>query len=121
MDQIEKLELKISYFLRWGVIISGTLMLIGLSLMLFETGESFLGFKIYSEISFKQTILMSWDSKDYAKLISFSGLIVLISLPLLRILLTAVLFFKQKELVLASIATGVFFTLIASFFLGLEL
>ena len=89
--------------------------------MLFKNGESFEVFKNYTEISFKQTLLIALEKKDYASLISFTGLITLISLPLLRIFFTIILFLKQKEFILSMLALSVFLALIASFFLGLEL
>jgi uncharacterized membrane protein len=53
-------------------------------------------------------------------LLSYAGLIALISLPVLRVLLTMILFLKQKEYILAVVAALVLIGLFVSFTFGME-
>lgn len=121
MDQLESLELKISKFLRIGVFVAGFLMLIGWLAQLFYNGQSFDRFKIYQAASLDKTLKMAVANNSFFELIAYLGLIILISLPITRVLLTALLFLKQKEYLLAGIASFVLIALIISFSLGIEL
>jgi Protein of unknown function (DUF1634) len=51
-------------------------------------------------------------------LVCYFGLFVLISLPLVRVLLTGVLFARQGDRVLAMVAFAVLAALVSGFFLG---
>lgn len=121
MKSIEALELKIAKLLRVGVIISGLLMLIGYIMQFKWGGNALFNFTIYDEIPFADLLQFNFRRNRWAPLISYSGLIVLISLPLIRVLLTTYLFIRQKEYALALIAFVVFVGLIVSMSLGIEL
>lgn len=121
MNEIENLELKISKFLRLGVIVAAIFMLIGWILKFKWQGNPFFHFEIYDQIPFERQFLFYFHKKDWGYLFSYLGLIVLISLPLIRVLLTAVIFLKQKEYHLALIAALVLAGLGASFMFGFEL
>lgn len=120
MNNIEVLELKIAKFLRVGVIVSGILMLIGFTLQFKWSGNSLFNFTVYDEIPLKDLLEINFHRGRWAPLISYSGLIVLISLPLIRVLLTTYLFIRQKEYPLAIIAGLVFIGLMLSMSLGIE-
>jgi uncharacterized membrane protein len=121
MNEIESLELKIAHFLRAGVIISGVIMFAGWMTQFKLSGNPFFNFETYDRISLSELIKFHIHKKDWGILLSYLGLISLISLPLIRVLLTAILFIKQKEFKLAVIAVVVLIGLMASMSLGIEL
>ncbi len=121
MDQLESLELKISKFLRLGVLCSGFFLLVGwLANFNFENASPE-KFKTYSPVDMFTSIELAIMDGNWALLISYLGLIILISLPMIRVFLTAFLFLKQKENILACIAGFVLLALIVSFSFGIEL
>lgn len=120
-QDIEALELKISKFLRLGVLIAAILMLIGWIMQFKWGGNPFFHFEIYDEVPFKNQLFFHYSKKHWGYLLSYTGLIVLISLPLIRVLLTAILFLRQKEFALALIAFVVLLGLVISFTFGIEL
>jgi uncharacterized membrane protein len=114
------LELKISKFLRGGVIVSGIIMLIGW-LPELGHGDPFESLKEYHPRPLVDQLVQDWDQQGWGLLICYLGLGILISLPLIRVLLTAVLFMKHDEKLLAGIAAFVFVALIVSFSFGIKL
>lgn len=120
-DGLLSLELKISKLLRWGVIFAGILMALGWMSFLDFSQNPLLAFQQYKGETFSNTLSTAWQNQQWGLLTAYAGLVLLISLPLLRVLMTAVLFVKQKEKVLAAIAFFVFAALIISFSLGIEL
>ena len=121
MDELESLELRISKFLRAGVLISGLLMLIGWLAQLLSSGSSLELLKTYNAVSLEETFKIIMANNLWFEFIAYLGMIILISLPIIRVFLTAFLFLKQKEYVLAGIASFVLIALIVSFSLGIEL
>lgn len=117
----EELEIKIAIFLRYGVFIAGFFMFVGWVINFKFSGDPFFGFSIYDQIPLIDLVDYYIRRKNYGALISYGGLAMLISLPLIRVLLTMVLFLKQKERNLALIALIVFMGLTISLFLGIEL
>lgn len=120
-DELLNLELRISLLLRWGVLAAGALMLIGWVTLLDFSQNPLAAFHEYKGEGLKESLQQALDNGAWGLLVAYLGLALLISLPLLRVLMTAVLFVKQKERVLAAIAFFVFITLILSFSLGIEL
>ncbi|MEA9355312.1 DUF1634 domain-containing protein [Bacteriovorax sp. PP10] len=121
MDELESLELKISKFLRLGVIVAGVFMLIGWISQLVFQEHSFELLKTYNAVSLGETLRIAFENNQWSELIAYLGLVILIALPITRVFLTAFLFVKQKEYVLAGIASFVLIALIVSFSLGIEL
>ena len=121
MDELESLELKISKFLRLGVIVAGVFMFVGWMAQLAFQDHSIELLKTYHAISLEETLRIAIDKKQWSELIAYLGLAILIALPITRVFLTAFLFLKQKEYVLAGIASFVLIALIVSFTLGIEL
>lgn len=118
MEKMEDLELKIAKFLRLGVLVSGILIFVGW-LMKFKLGVNpFYVFQDYDQISLPVLLRHYWKRRDWGVLISYAGMAALISLPIIRVMLTGVLFLKQKEHHLAIITLIVLLGLIGSFFLG---
>jgi uncharacterized membrane protein len=121
MNELENLELKISKFLRFGVIFAGVVMLIGWVSQIKLSGNPFFSFKQYDYIPFSDLLKFHIYHKHWGVLTSYAGLGILISLPLIRVFLTAIIFIKQKEYALAMIAGVVLLGLIVSMSLGIEL
>jgi uncharacterized membrane protein len=116
-NPLEDLELRISKVLRWGVILSGIIMLVGW-IPLLGNHDPFAAFKSYQEAPLLPVISGYFEQHDWAMLTCYLGLAVLICLPALRVILTAILFMKQGEKTLATIASFVMIALIISFCLG---
>jgi uncharacterized membrane protein len=121
MNEIESLELKIAKFLRVGVIVAGIIMFAGWITQFQLTGNPFFNFETYDKIPLIELLQFHLYRKHWGVLLSYAGLFSLISLPLIRVLLTAILFLKQKEFILALIAFTVLIGLLISMSLGIEL
>jgi len=125
-DELLSLEMKISRFLRWGVLAAGAVMLVGWvgSLIRIHAGWSgnpYAIFETYHSAPFLREIGSAFQAGSWPILLSYLGLVVLIALPMTRVFLTMVLFFKQKEKTLALVASIVLFLLLLSMGLGLEI
>ncbi|QLY23975.1 DUF1634 domain-containing protein [Bdellovibrio sp. KM01] len=118
---LHDLELKISKMLRSGVYIAGMLLLIGWLWQLYNSGDTLSDFQNYESRSLVETIHWAVVMHDRPLIVSISGLVVLVLLPITRVFLTGILFVKQKDRVLAIMAFAVFTCLVASFFLGIDL
>ena len=120
MKDINKMELLISKFLRLGVIISGLIILSGW-LMSFEADKNpFISLQSYQHFSLINSLEMNFILNNWGKVISYLGLMILISLPVLRVFLSTILFIRQKEKMMAFLGTVVFIGLILSLFMGIE-
>lgn len=117
----EQLEIKIAVFLRYGGFIAGLFMFVGWTMNFKFSSDPYFGFSTYDQIPLIDLVEFYIRRKNYGALISYGGLAMLISLPLIRVLLTMVLFIRQKEGTLALIALIVFLGLLLSLFLGIEL
>lgn len=119
--ELHKMELAISHVLRSGTIISGIAIFTGWVWMWIAKGDQLQNFGTYNERRLPDMITDAIHSNDYGMLLSLGGLALLVSLPIIRVLLTALLFIKQKNRILAVMAIAVFMMLVASFILGIEL
>lgn len=120
-NEIEALELKIAKFLRWGVLLSGLLIFGGwLWEVKFSAADPFYPFQRYYVFPLQNILRIYYKNGNWGTLISYLGLCTLISLPVIRVFLTAFLFVKQKEYKLGLIALLVLFSLGISFLLGVE-
>lgn len=115
------MELKISKFLRVGVLVSAALMLIGWLPRLKMQGNPFLSFTTYDPIPLQDLLEIHLKNNQWWALISYLGLFVLISLPIIRVTLTGILFYRRKEFLLSGIAFVVLIGLMISFSLGAHL
>ena len=120
-SELHRLELAISHFLRWGVLFSAALLAVGWIGQLLQSGDVLANFKHYKPEPMTVIVAKAWTTRDYPILISVVGLAVLVSLPTLRVLLTAYLFIRQRDIYLAAMALMVFAVLIGSFFLGIKI
>lgn len=120
-ESLNQLEYRISQFLRGGVLFAGLLLLVGWLWMLVNNREVLSTFDEYHPQSLAESLQWALIMNDRALMMSFFGLVVLVSLPVIRVLMTGVLFMKQKEYRLALMAFLVFSALVASFSLGIDL
>ncbi len=118
MNELERMELKISKFLRIGVIISGAIITLGWAMSFRADYDPFENLKTYHQISLIDSFQIQFMLENWGRLIVYFGLMILISLPVLRVLLSVVLFVKQKEKKMALIGAIVLLGLILSFSLG---
>lgn len=115
------LELKVATFLRAGVLVAGVLMAIGWIVDLQIAGNPFVNFSRYVPLPLTVGITQAWQERAWGNVFSYVGLMALIALPVTRVLITAVIFLKQKDYLLASIALVVLIALFGSMMLGFEL
>lgn len=120
MKEIDKMELLISKFLRFGVIVSGLIILSGW-LMSFEADRNpFTSLQSYQYFSLINSLEMNLILNKWGKVISYLGLMMLISLPILRVFLSMILFIRHKEKMMAFLSLIVFIGLILSFLMGID-
>lgn len=120
MNDLHHLELWISKFLRYSTIIVSLILLAGFLLNTSITSTSLFGYQTYDPISLKEIIFFYIKQERWGQLISYSGLFLLILLPLIRVTLTAILFLKQKDWKMALISFFVLIGLLLSFTLGID-
>lgn len=120
-NRLFDLELKISKVLRYGVLIAGSFILVGWAMEIQWSGNPFSGFQKYREEPLFRHLRLILDTGEWGFLCAYFGLALLISLPLVRVLMTAYLFFRQREYAMAAIAGFVLFGLILGISLGFEL
>ncbi|RYZ97334.1 MAG: DUF1634 domain-containing protein [Proteobacteria bacterium] len=120
-EPMHRLELRIAYLLRYGVIIAGLFMFVGWGLSLYTHGDTLANFQIYRQVSLFDNWRAAQAAADWGTLIAIVGLGLLVLLPVVRVLLTGVLFAKQGDRVLAVLAFLVLAILIGSFSLGIDL
>lgn len=120
-DQLEALEIKTSKFLRMGVIVAGILIGTGWVGTWNSSTDPLFSFKIYDQIPLIDVLQLHIRNGNWSVLVCYLGLLTLISLPFIRVLLTMVLFIKQKEIVLATISFAVLLGLMISMALGIDL
>ncbi len=121
MNEMNPLELKISRFLRVGVLVSVFFMLIGWLSSFQLTANPYSHFSLYETSSPAQNVALAFQSRSWGILCSYVGLSLLISLPVIRVFLTALLLVRTKEYALAFIALAVLLSLLLSFSLGIEI
>ncbi len=118
MDDIVSMEVRIAKFLRAGVVVSGIFITIGWLWSFKSDYDPFAPLQSYSPLSLMDSLEVSFMLKYWGRIVSYIGLIILISLPVLRVFLSVILFIKQKEKTMALIGAIVLIGLILSFSLG---
>lgn len=119
-DNLETMELKIAKFLRAGVVVSGITMLVGWIWGFKLDGDPFAPLQTYSSLTFVQSIKVCLLMRYWGRLLVYLGLMILISLPIIRVILSTYLFVKQKEKEMALVGAIVLVGLVLSFTLGVE-
>lgn len=118
--EVNDLEIKISKVLRVGVLISGLIIISGWLINTIEDGSSLFIFKDYDQLDLSTQVAIAYKNKQWGILTSFFGLATLILLPVVRVALTSLLFFYQKETKIGFISLLVLTLLFISFYLGLN-
>lgn len=119
--QLHNLELIISKLLRVGVMTAGACLFLGWIGMLIQHGSMLSSFTVYDPEPLTDKFQWAFLTRDRSLMMAMIGLVLLVCLPLIRVLLTGILFIRQKDYKLAVMAFAVFATLVASFFLGIDL
>lgn len=119
-EELHSLELKIGKLLRKGVLSAGVVLIFGWIGMILQDQHTLLDYGVYKTQGVFEEIEWAYLTKDIPLLVAYAGLLILISLPLLRVLLTGYLFLKQKDRAMGLVAFGVLIVLLASFVLGIE-
>ncbi|CDZ24075.1 putative membrane protein [[Clostridium] cellulosi] len=112
--EIEDLELAISKVIKYGVLASAAIMLIGLIIFLVTGSSGYPG--SYYPTSLVEIFQGLIAFKPYAMMMF--GLFLLILTPVLRVGVSILLFLKEKDYTFVRITTLVFIILIISFLLG---
>jgi uncharacterized membrane protein len=115
------LELFIAKFLRVGVAVAGLLMLTGWLSQLSFSSDVFARFQEYHELRLVPQISLLWQAREWGRLVSYLGMFVLICLPVVRVLLTLLVFLKKRDFLLAMVSALVLFGLVLSAVLGFEI
>lgn len=121
IEQLHKLELKISHLLRAGVIAAGVFICAGWLLSWYTQGDLLSTFQTYHHQSLMESVQWALVMNNRGLLLSYFGLAVLVALPVVRVFMTGFLFIRQKDYLLAAMAYGVFIALLLSVFLGIEI
>lgn len=117
-EESYEIELLIAKFLRVGVLIAGGLMAIGWLAQISFTQNVFEQFASYEVRPLRETLVFLWRTNDWAKLTAYLGLAALVSLPILRVLFTFMMFVRARERVLAAAALLVLLGLAVSISIG---
>lgn len=113
-SKINEIEIIISKFLRFGVILSAVVILIGLAMFLITGNSGYLG-SSYPTTP-KEIIKGLLMLKPYG--IILTGLLILIFTPIFRVGVSIIVFAKERNYLYVKITTIVFIILIISFMLG---
>ncbi len=119
MRDIEKIELKISRFLSRGVMLAGMLIFSGWLLNFDPSKDPFTSLQVYRSYSLINSFQLFVMLDEWGNILSTFGLGCLICLPVLRVLLSVILFYKHAEKKMAFIAAIVLVGLFLSFTQGL--
>lgn len=120
-DDVYSLELFIAKFLRYGVLVAGVLMFAGWMSEISFTTDTFAHFSKYQDARLVSTIHTLVEARRWGLLTSYAGMLALISLPLLRVLMTLLVFIKKRDWALAIVSSFVLAGLFLSLLLGFEI
>lgn len=109
-----EVEIFVSRSLRFGVLVSGAVILIGLILFL-TTGESGYPGELYPT-RLKEIFTGAFSMKPFA--IILAGLVMLICTPIMRVGISILVFLKERDWLYVGISAIVFFILVSGFFFG---
>lgn len=113
------MELKIASILRYGVLIAGGIILTGWLLSFNPNNNLFDAYKTYEQVDLIVSIKAQVLLQNWGRLLTYFGLFLLILLPVIRVFLSMILFFKHQEKQMALIGAIVFIGLLISFYQGL--
>ena len=111
-------EIRVAKLLRYGVLLVGVVLTLGWILSINFSENIFLQYQNYKETSLFETLQFAWTERQWGLILSYCGLCLLILLPLLRVIMTCILFAKEKEYIMVCITLLVLIGLGMSFVLG---
>ncbi len=117
-ERLFSLELFIAKFLRYGVLLAGLLLFVGWMMQIDFQHNTFAAFSQYRPNPLSNALHVAFAEGRWGLLIAYAGLGVLISLPIIRVALTALVFLSEKDYALAACAGLVLIGLATSFALG---
>lgn len=117
-NETQSLELFIARFLRRGVLVAAFFIFLGWVFQISFTQNVFQDFHNYQDKPLQHTLTLLLQQKAWSLLVAYLGLIILISLPILRVCMTGFIFLKQKNYRMLSLVCLVFAGLILSLALG---
>ena len=85
------------------------------------TRNVFLEFQTYHDARLFQVLSEALRDQRWGTLITYTGMVILISLPLLRVLMTFAVFLKTRDYKMAGLSALVLLGLAVSLLLGFEL
>jgi len=112
--KINQAEIFVSQSLRVGVLLSATVIFCGLALFLIQGQSGYPGESYPRQL--KDILQGAYDLKPFG--IILTGLVLLISTPILRVGVSIMVFFKEKDWLYVAISSTVFFILLSSFLFG---
>ncbi len=109
-----EVEIFVSKALRFGVIVSGAVILLGLVLFLSSGEGGYLGDSYPTRL--REIFAGAFEMKPFG--IILAGLVLLICTPIMRVGISALVFLKEKDWLYVGISAVVFFILVSGFFFG---
>lgn len=113
-----RLESMMSLMMRWGVVVVGLLLFCGWISELDLSSDIYVKFHEFQSRNFLIDLNRYWIEKDWSKLLSFSGVFLLMSLPIFRVVLLGGNFLLNKEYWMGLLSALVLFGIIVSFIFG---
>lgn len=103
---------------RYGIITVGILLAVGWVSQLQWTENIFTSYQSYQEKPLQITLDSAYEQEKWGLLLSYLGLAILICLPVVRVMISSILFAKRKEYRMMLLSLLVFTGLILSLVLG---
>lgn len=109
-----EVEILVAQSLRFGVLLSAAVILVGLVLFLFSGEGGYPGESYPTQL--KDIFAGALSLKPFA--IILAGLVLLICTPIMRVGISVLVFLKEKDWLYVGISSVVFLILISGFFFG---
>ncbi len=119
--ELLELETRIAKLLRRGVLLAGLFIFAGWMSQISFTKNVFINYQSYSENPLFNTLKNLLDQNAYGTLLAYLGLTILISLPILRVIMTGLIFIKQKDFRMVGLVAIVILGLAISIALGFKI
>lgn len=114
------IETSIAKLLRIGVVLAGLLIATGWFFQLSFGSDVFAEFATYQTQTLNSRLEYLFAASDWPKLIGYLGLSVLVSLPIIRVLMTLSLFIKSRDYMMVVAASIVLLSIAGGILLGVS-
>lgn len=111
-------EVKIALVLRYGVLFSGALLLVGWLFTFDPSGAALLSLREYHAEPLMLALQTHFAQGQWGLLLCYAGLVVLVCLPVIRVILTGLIFMHQRDRTMAALVGLVLFGLVLGVTLG---